>query len=253
MENNKMAMMAITGDDIELGNSAKLGDVTTRRSSIMRSASPTGRGSASPTGSTGRGRSSTTASSFLEDVSKDYVNVADTQKMEFAENVRDRMTAAGQFAVIAALMAGIAFSSFSVELKDDPELKTWIDGFIISSSLTVGFSLILLFQQVIEYIFCMRTLASYGTEISLTLVLKLRVHRRIGEISFALSVPSFFTQAACLAYIKASMLNYADTGWISAVILLAFGVLIVFMMITSQILKKKVERAAKWAEREQTE
>ena len=36
---------------------------------------------------------------------------ASRRKMEQSENVRDRMTTTGQFAIVAALMAGMAFAS----------------------------------------------------------------------------------------------------------------------------------------------
>ena len=125
--------------------------------------------------------------SFI-DISRD-AKFATSSKMRRSENVRDRMDAAGQvrvryvfeseglalrahfrsshFSIIAALMTGSAISFFTTELPpniSDHDIAA--NAFLISSASTVGLSMILLFQQTLEYIFCLRLLASYGTEVS---------------------------------------------------------------------------------------
>ena len=99
-----------------------------------------------------------------------------------------------------------------------------------------------------EFAFCMRILSALGTEPSLTLIKKMRLQRRMGEVCFAIVVPSFTISAGSLAYIKANAQSQRE-GLVCLAILTACGVMVVWMMITSVLQKKKVEHDAKWTTR----
>ena len=94
-------------------------------------------------------RSSTITDAFS---SAHGVDVASAASMESGDNVRDRMAATGNMAVIAALMAGFAFSSLTTDIPDGiAGNSSVVAHFLAPSSVTTGLSLILLFQTTAEY------------------------------------------------------------------------------------------------------
>ena len=99
-----------------------------------------------------------------------------------------------------------------------------------------------------EFTFCTRILSALGTKSSLTMIKKMRLQRRMGEVCFAIVVPSFTISAGSLAYIKANAQSQRE-GLVCLAILTACGVMVVWMMITSVLQKKKVEHDAKWTTR----
>ncbi|GMH98696.1 hypothetical protein TrST_g13611 [Triparma strigata] len=188
----------------------------------------------------------------IVDISRD-AKFATSSKMRRSENVRDRMDAAGQFSIIAALMTGSAISFFTTELPpniSDHDIAA--NAFLISSASTVGLSMILLFQQTLEYIFCLRLLASYGTEVSGKIIRKFRWFRRIGEVSFFLAVPAFFISSSTLAYVKGNEIS-PFVGRVNFLILTALMVFLMVMLVCMKCMQRRVNMEATKQEEEELE
>jgi len=167
-------------------------------------------------------------------------------------NKRDieiRLEAVSQMSVVAALMTGAAISSLTVELPEDyPFTTAWLDGYLMSTSLTTACSLVLLFQSTMEYVFCMRLLGqsnypapSETADKVNELFKELRPQRRFAEICFAIAVPMFALSAGTLVYVKARILTKKWVGLCCVCILGVTGLMTVKIMVASQRAKKKVE------------
>jgi hypothetical protein len=160
------------------------------------------------------------------------------------DQIRIRMDATGNQAVVSALMTSFAFSLLVTQppASAPEEFPGVIDHFILSSSIATALSLIVLFQSAMEYQFCLRVLEAYGGDAAFALVKSFRWQRRVGEISFALSIVSFFYAAACWAILQSTNNGNHAVGFWSAGVL-AFGCVLVLSMLGSmEALKKKRER-----------
>ena len=160
---------------------------------------------------------STSVLSELREIKNRAATVAAVEKTTQAQNFRDRMAATGNMALISALMAGFSFTSLSSEIPDEAKSSPVLDHFLVSTSVTVGLSLIMLFQQSMEYSFCMRLLASHGTEAAFELVQSMRWQRRAAELCFVLSIPSFAYSASTLAVLKTVNIDHEAAGEASMV------------------------------------
>lgn len=159
------------------------------------------------------------------------------------DQVRTRMDATGNMAVVAALMTSFAFSLLVTQPPeaaiDYPEI---VDHFILSSSVATALSLIVLFQSAMEYQFCLRVLEAYGASAAFALIKSFRWQRRVGEVAFSLSIISFTYAAACWAILQSTTTGNYEVGYWSAGIL-GFGCLLVLCMLASmEVLKKQREK-----------
>lgn len=150
-------------------------------------------------------------------------------------------------------MTGSAISFFTTELPpniSDHDIAA--NAFLISSASTVGLSMILLFQQTLEYIFCLRLLASYGTEVSGKMIRKFRWFRRIGEVSFFLAVPAFFISSSTLAYMKGNEISPL-VGKVNFLILTALMVFLMIMLVSMKCMQRAVNKDAEGQEEKELE
>jgi hypothetical protein len=188
-------------------------------------------------------RSSTITDAFS---SAHGVDVASAASMESGDNVRDRMAATGNMAVIAALMAGFAFSSLTTDIPDGiAGNSSVVAHFLAASSVTTGLSLILLFQTTAEYNFCMRELSAFGSDKSFKLVQAVRWQRRVGEVSFVLAIPSFAYSAGSMVVLKTTGTRFESEGWICLGFLAASSLLVLVILLTMQRTKKKLHKKHK--------
>jgi hypothetical protein len=172
-------------------------------------------------------------------------NVAGAGKLQSGDNMRDRMAATGNMAVIAALMAGFAFSSLSTDIPNDAEHHTVVVHFLAASSVTTGLSLILLFQQTIEYNFCMRELSAFGSDASFELCTMMRWQRRAGEVCFVLAIPSFAYSAGSMIFLKTVGTTFEKVGLYCGCVLALASISIIVILLTMERLKKAAHKKLK--------
>ena len=154
------------------------------------------------------------------------------------------MAATGNMAVIAALMAGFSFAGLTEEIPDAASKSKTAGHFLMGTSVTTGLSLLLLFQQSIEYNFCMRELSSYGTAAAFKIVQAMRWQRRVGEMCFIFAIPAFLYSAGSMAILKTIGTGYEQVGHGCNYFLGCTCVLILVVLVSMEKIKLQQHKTA---------